>query len=311
MSNASIPQIAVIGAGLVGASCARALADAGLGVHLFDKSRGVGGRLATRRLHWAGQQGQAQSVEVDRGAVGFQAQALAFQAFAKRHVERGVLALWQPKLAPEGLHDAHAQASLYLPAPHMPTLCRHLLEGLPQTLAWPVDSLHRVASVWLVQADHAVHPAPFDAVLLALPQAQASALLGPHRADWARHAAVTPMAPWVQAELQAALEHGVGQSLRWQHLQVHRWRCALLQPARSVPAPIRWWDADLGLGLCGDFIGGAGAEGAWLSAQSLGAAVLATHPAAVGRWSSSVARLGLTAMPFLDSVQAVQSLRAG
>ena len=42
-------EFAVIGAGLAGLSCARLLADAGRHVEIFDKGRGPGGRVATRR----------------------------------------------------------------------------------------------------------------------------------------------------------------------------------------------------------------------------------------------------------------------
>lgn len=378
MGKESTLQVAVIGAGLAGSSCARALADAGLSVHVFDKSRGVGGRLATRRLQWVGQQGRGHSLEIDHGAVGFEAQSLAFQAFSERLVESGVVARWSPKLAPEGLPSAAEQAPMYLPVPNSPALCRHLLKGLDLTLACTVDSLHRTASGWLVQAGGAVHPASFDAVVLALPPAQSAALLGAHRADWARHASVVPMAPcwtlmgvadepepasnpalewqaarpasgplawvirnesrpgrisvpgqshwvaharaawsrqhleqsaaWVQAEMQEALEQCLGQSLRWQHVQMQRWRYALPQPNRSVPTANSWWDGDLGLGLCGDFLGGAGAEGAWLSAQSLSAALigklgrLAEHPV------SRVVRPGAEPVPGTGSVHAAQSV---
>ncbi|HCZ16243.1 MAG TPA: NAD/FAD-dependent oxidoreductase, partial [Candidatus Accumulibacter sp.] len=37
------------GAGIAGLSCATALQQAGLEVSLFDKSRGAGGRMSTRR----------------------------------------------------------------------------------------------------------------------------------------------------------------------------------------------------------------------------------------------------------------------
>ena len=39
----------MIGAGLAGLAAARSLADAGVTVTVFEKSRGVGGRTATRR----------------------------------------------------------------------------------------------------------------------------------------------------------------------------------------------------------------------------------------------------------------------
>ena len=42
-------RIAVVGAGIAGAACAASLQQAGVQVTLFDKSRGVGGRMSTRR----------------------------------------------------------------------------------------------------------------------------------------------------------------------------------------------------------------------------------------------------------------------
>lgn len=43
----TLPTIAIIGAGMAGLTCARGLADAGLHPVVFDKGRGIGGRLAT------------------------------------------------------------------------------------------------------------------------------------------------------------------------------------------------------------------------------------------------------------------------
>ena len=44
-----MPSVAIIGAGMSGLAAARVLSDAGYAVTIFEKSRGVGGRAATRR----------------------------------------------------------------------------------------------------------------------------------------------------------------------------------------------------------------------------------------------------------------------
>jgi predicted NAD/FAD-dependent oxidoreductase len=44
------PKVGIVGAGIAGASCAGALAAAGWDVDVFDKARGAGGRLSTRRI---------------------------------------------------------------------------------------------------------------------------------------------------------------------------------------------------------------------------------------------------------------------
>lgn len=45
-----IPVVAIIGAGMAGLSAARRLSQAGCRIVLYEKSRGVGGRVATRRI---------------------------------------------------------------------------------------------------------------------------------------------------------------------------------------------------------------------------------------------------------------------
>jgi renalase len=45
-----IPDVLIIGAGIAGLSCARVLVGAGKTVRLIERSRGVGGRCATRRV---------------------------------------------------------------------------------------------------------------------------------------------------------------------------------------------------------------------------------------------------------------------
>jgi deoxyribodipyrimidine photo-lyase len=49
-------------------------------------------------------------------------------------------------------------------------------------------------------------------------------------------------------------------------------------PASSEPVGHCWWCPDQGLGVCGDFLGGHGVEGAWLSGQALADTVAAAPP---------------------------------
>ena len=187
-------SVAVIGTGMAGATVAHALARAGLSVQVFDKARGLGGRLATRRVEWIDRQGQKAVARLDHGAVGFTARDPAFKAFADLAQQAGCLAEWNPRLAPGSL-PLEGGAAVVVPAPDMPALCRHLLEGVPVSLSFAVDGLHRSPFGWQVQAGGVRHDSAFDAVVLALPPAQAAPLLNPHRLDWARHASTALMQP--------------------------------------------------------------------------------------------------------------------
>jgi len=80
-----VPAVAILGGGIAGLSCARALAGRGISVELFEKSRGLGGRLAQRRLDGHG---------FDLGAQYATARSSEFQAHLK---DIGAAsAQWQP-----------------------------------------------------------------------------------------------------------------------------------------------------------------------------------------------------------------------
>lgn len=92
-------RVAVIGAGIAGATCARALSLSGCEVHIVDKSRGAGGRLATRRLEWLDEQGRRRIVKVDHGAPAFAARGADFRQFLATASQPGTLVQWRPTLA--------------------------------------------------------------------------------------------------------------------------------------------------------------------------------------------------------------------
>src|SRR6478609_8736009 len=78
-------KVAIVGAGMAGAACARALADVGIEVQLFDKGRSVGGRLAQRRV---------EEGLFDHGAQYLAARHPVFMAAVDLWRSRGIVADW-------------------------------------------------------------------------------------------------------------------------------------------------------------------------------------------------------------------------
>jgi renalase len=358
-------RIAVVGAGMAGATCAAALTQAGHDVHVFEKSRGVGGRMATRKLQVQQQGTPATTIgHADHGAPYFTAHNPEFKRFLEDAQRHAAVSAWSPRCA-AGSFVPLDEASLWLATPDMPALCRHIMGAVvgqsgPTAATVPhlrtqhtVNSLKRMGGYWQLAiteqaekteqgekgeqaaADH------FDAVVLAIPPAQAAALLIDHHSEWARRATRQPMLPcwtligisdaptgeqaqhalarpqqgplatvirndlkpgrstadnacavwvahatalWSQtyleaapddvlAHLQAALARWLREPLVWQQAQVHRWRYASVARSSINTTGPCWWDDELALGVCGDFLGGGGVQGAWLSGLAMARAV--------------------------------------
>ncbi len=183
---------AVVGAGIAGLSCARALTAAGLRVTVLDKSRGPAGRMSTRRGEaWA----------CDHGAQYFTARHPDFQAEVARWLAAGVAARWQPRLTVfeaegrrEPVGEAGAELARYVGTPRMTAPARHLAEGLNLRLQATVNALYCYDHGWeLATAEHGLLPEAFDGVLLAVPAPQAVPLLQPVAPDLAALAGAARM----------------------------------------------------------------------------------------------------------------------
>ncbi|WP_374690365.1 FAD-dependent oxidoreductase [Accumulibacter sp.] len=118
------PHLALIGAGIAGLSCATLLQQAGLEVSLFDKARGVGGRMSSRR---------GDGWQCDHGAQYFTARQPEFRAEVARWQRAGVAGQWQPRL---WLFDGDAKAGReatverFVGTPAMTASARHLARTL-------------------------------------------------------------------------------------------------------------------------------------------------------------------------------------
>ena len=188
-------SVAVVGAGMAGATVARALLDEGMEVHVFDKSRGPGGRLATRRSTWVDAQGQARTVAFDHGAPWFCARDTEFLQAVAQAVQVGVVTTWRPRYASQGVPPDAGNGMVFLPAPTMTRWCRWLLDDARLHWEQPVELLHRCGGGWQLEGQDGQYAPMFDAVVLAMPPAQAATLLAPHQRDWAQRASLMPMQP--------------------------------------------------------------------------------------------------------------------
>ena len=147
--------------------------------------------------------------------------------------------------------------------------------ALTEPVDWPFDAMRPSAHQkghplgWLARNDRkpgrVAHPVLQAWVAQATPEwSQAHLELTPEQVTPLLHQALFD-ALGVPAAAHPAVAHSA----------VHRWRYA--QPAREPGAPpsqTLWWDAALGLGVCGDFLGGGRVEAAWLSGHGLAQAML-------------------------------------
>ncbi|MBF7730543.1 NAD(P)/FAD-dependent oxidoreductase [Pseudomonas sp. N040] len=187
------PRIAIIGTGLSGLSAASALHAAGHEVQLFDKSRGSGGRMSSKRSDFG---------DLDLGAQYFTARDPGFCRAVARWQEQGWVAPWTPRIyqSRQGRLSPSPDAQpRWVGTPRMSALTRGLLGELPARFACRICEIFRGAQHWqLLDADGNLH-GPFSHVLVAVPAAQASALLSAAPA-LATRALNTPMEPvWAVA----------------------------------------------------------------------------------------------------------------
>lgn len=189
--------MAVVGAGIAGAACAASLLRAGFDVTVFDKSRGVGGRMATRRTAWPQAHGALSSAAFDHGCGQFTATRPRFEAVVERARALGCVARWQQRVFAK--FPSASVRDVFVAQPNMPAFCRHLLNGVPLHLGHAVTGLQRCPEGWLLHmADERIEgrvEGPFEQVVLAIPPAQAAMLLTGHQTDWADALAAVRMQP--------------------------------------------------------------------------------------------------------------------
>ena len=119
-------KIAIIGSGISGLAAARSLSKVAE-ITIFEKSRGIGGRIATRR---------ANPFTFDHGAQYFSVKNDYFEAFISPYIKSGVVKRWdayfkefeEDKVISERKWDQSFPH--YVGAPSMNAFCKSLSDGL-------------------------------------------------------------------------------------------------------------------------------------------------------------------------------------
>ena len=176
-----IHDVAVIGAGVSGLAAARRLMKEGSSVVVVEKSRGLGGRAATRRLST----GSGIEVSVDHGAQFFTARDIRFMEQVSRWQEEGVCFPWCEGFMTwkEGaLHDPNPEwkEPRYACREGMSHLGRRLAEGVEMLREFQVSSVSLSQGLWELDTDplHKDSPLLARALFVSAPIPQAVHLVG-------------------------------------------------------------------------------------------------------------------------------------
>ena len=320
-------RIAVIGAGVSGLSAARALHAQGHQVRVFEKSRGLGGRAATRR---------GDGVSFDHGAQYFTARDPIFCSQVQAWCERGAVGRWSARMgrfSSGRIQSSPDEHQRFVAIPGMSALGGHLGAGLDIHKQTRVAPPERDGGKWVLCSDSGDELGVFDILIVSAPAPQTRELLAsvaPRFAEQAASVEYTPTwavmltfadageldydglcfddgilrwaarndskpgragntwvlhaAPdWSAANLEATAAEAIADlsaafcaatGMNPSNIRAgsaHRWLYSLVPSPLDVGA---FWDAELQLGVCGDWCNGARIEGAYLSGHAVAGRIL-------------------------------------
>jgi predicted NAD/FAD-dependent oxidoreductase len=195
---AESPKIAMIGAGLGGSMCARTLVDHGLSVQVFEKSRGAGGRAATRRIE--------KELQFDHGAQYFTCKDARIAKYVESWIQDHVVAPWRGKIA--AVHNGTITPETkswdrFVGVPGMNAIGRRLMDSIPLQNQTRVQKVVQEGDQYrlFAEADAAsLHSQQlrdlglFDCVLWNCPPEQTAPLV-PENCSWLAEAKKAEMRP--------------------------------------------------------------------------------------------------------------------
>ncbi len=162
-------DIAIIGAGMAGLTCAQQLYQAGYRVVVLEKSRGVGGRVATRRIH---------RTPVDHGVPFLEAKGKLSQQLIETLCDRGILHVWM-----DNQDESECPSPRYIAPNGITAVAKYLAQGLDIRFSCRVCAIAPTPEqTWQItyhtpeETDNNLTAA---AVVMAIPAPQALPVLNP------------------------------------------------------------------------------------------------------------------------------------
>lgn len=159
-------SVLIIGAGITGLLAAQDLLRYGFNVTILDKGRGLGGRIATRRLSVDERSGKA-----DHGAQYITAYSPRFEALISEMTTKNIVQPWE-----NALHKKHlTNHTRYIAPEGMTSVAKYLATGINTHLNKRATMLKHNGELWTVYTDAETFSA--DALLITAPIPQALMLL--------------------------------------------------------------------------------------------------------------------------------------
>ncbi len=173
-------NVGIVGAGIAGLVCADRLRREGISVTILEKSRGVGGRSATRRLD---------ETSCDHGAQYFTVSDPLFDERVAEWRNQGVVDIWQGRIVviDSGVvRDLNETRERLVGTPGMNSIGKHLAQNLYVRNNAEIKRIERSNEQWFLIDDASQTHGPFDVLLCTAPPIQTGQLFK----EWSQQLAV-------------------------------------------------------------------------------------------------------------------------
>ena len=241
-------RIAIVGAGLSGLTAAKRLCEGDLTVEIFDKGKGVGGRMSVRRSE--------DGLSFDHGAQYFTARSEAFQRQVTAWEEAGAVAQWDARFKLISVNENDevvssidaTPAERFVGSPAMNQPLKALANELqPIHVSTQVTSIKLHEGLWRLTNQEGNSLGDFDNVIVSAPAPQSAELLSvsPALSNAAKSIEVAPS--WAcMIGLEEEIVNEIGWDAAWirglEHPPILSWAARNnSKPNRDVADGISTW----------------------------------------------------------------------